>query len=557
MSITEILDSGDDIAIKGLFSFDSTDSDDAVLVKFNLWGRKLFPKYFSSRDAEFHRDIDMYNLCVYRGHPAPRSTVRLEQFVDIAFRGAAKTVKTKLLLAFCIANDADHYRRYIKIFAEDLVNSVQIVTDIYNIMVQPQMARMYPEIFEKTDAKRSERMNVFDTSTGVKVFADSVGDGGRGALAEDARPDLLWFEDFENRKTLRSAVKTIAIWSNMEEARTGLALGGGCIYTCNYISEQGNVHKLVTDKLGDFKKVLILPIHDGKNVQLITLPNKEATQAWIGNIAWNRYKAADIAQMMVVDDDFEGERMCKPSASKDVIFDRDILEKMEVIAPYRVIADLKLYKKFDPSHRYGSGHDVSAGVGLDSSTTVIIDFDTVPAQVVATYQSNTIKEDTFAYEIQRQTDLFGSCIAGIEKNNYGSGTIAIGKTLELNMFWTPPKDTKGTVEGQVSATGDSDVPKEYGWHTNSNTKPKMIFAFMKAVHDGHIAINDAALLQECKSYTRNDLLTNVTDPRLTTRHFDLLIAACIAWQMNGFAEVQEEEIPDEWEEDAPLYPDIG
>lgn len=557
MTIPEILAGDDPVELKALFSFSSTDSDEAVLLKFNLWGRKLFPKYFSSHDTAFHKEINLYNLCVYRGRPLPKRTVRLEQFVDIAFRGAAKTVKTKLLFAFCIANDTDHFRRYIKVFAEDLVNSVQIVTDIYNIMVQPHMVRIYPEIFEKTDAKRSERMNVFDTSTGVKVFADSVGDGGRGALAEDARPDVLWFEDFENRKTLRSAVKTIAIWANMEEARTGLALGGGSIYTCNYISEQGNVHKLVTEKLGDFKKILILPIHDGKQVQLVTLPNPMATQAWIGNIAWSRYTAADIAQMMVVDDDFEGERMCKPSASRDVIFDRDVLDKMPVLAPYRTIAELNLYKKFDASHRYGSGHDVAAGVGLDSSTTVIIDFDTIPAQVVATYQCNTIKEDTFAHAIQQHTDHFGGCICGIEKNNYGSGTIAIGKTLDLNMFWTPPKDTKAAPEGYVSATGNSEISKEYGWHTNANTKPKMIFAFMKAVHDGHLQLNSQALINECKAYTRNDLLTEVKDPRLTTRHFDLLIAACIAWQMNGFSELKEEEDDTEFEEDAPLYPDIG
>lgn len=540
-AIEEILTRDNPKELKGLFSFSSTDSDAAVLVKFNLWGRKIFPKYYSSKDADFHKEIDMYNLCVYRGHPLPGKQVRLEQFVDIAFRGAAKTVRTKLLIAFCIANDQDHFRKYIKVWAEDGVNSVQITTDIYNIMVQPRMLEIYPEVFAKTDAKRSERMGVFDTSTGVKVIADTVNDGGRGAIAEEARPDLLWFEDFENRKTLRSAIKTISIWANMEEARTGLAVGGGALYTCNYISEQGNVHKLVTEKLGDYKKVLIIPILDAN-----------------GRSRWpSRYSVADIEGFREKDDDFEGERMCKPSATKDVIFDRDVLEAMNILTPYRVIADLKLYKKFDPSHRYGSGHDVAAGVGLDSSTTVIIDFDTIPAQVVATYQCNTIKEDTFAYEIQRHTDLFGQCIAGIEKNNYGSGTIAVGKMLELNMFWTPPKDVKGTPEGHVSATGDSEIPKEYGWHTNAASKPKMIFAFMKAVHDGLIAVNDPALIAECKAYTRNDLLTDVKDPRLTTRHFDLLIAACIAWQMNGFSEIHEEEIDEEVEEDAPLYPDIG
>jgi hypothetical protein len=45
------------------------------------------------------------------------------------------------------------------------------------------------------------------------------------------------------------------------------------------------------------------------------------------------------------------------------------------------------------------------------------------------------------------------------------------------------------------------------------------------------------------------------DPRLTTRHFDLLIACAIAWQMKDFAEVKKvQELP---EEPKNIYDDIG
>jgi hypothetical protein len=49
-------------------------------------------------------------------------------------------------------------------------------------------------------------------------------------------------------------------------------------------------------------------------------------------------------------------------------------------------------------------------------------------------------------------------------------------------------------------------------------------------------------------------MDKIEDPRLTTRHFDLLIAASIAWQMKDRAEVKEV-----WEDDEPeiRYNEIG
>lgn len=518
--IKRILKEGTDEELRVLFSFNKDTAEDAVLLKFNLWARKYFVGYFTSSDADFHLEIDTNNLRAYRGE--------IRAFVDIAFRGAAKTARTKLFIGFCILNDTDHYRRYIKVLSADGNNSKQIVTDVYNMLVKPQIARLYPEVLQKTSAKREETMNSFTTATGVKMIADTVGTNQRGAIQEDARPDFIWFEDFENRETLRSARKTMAIWDNMEEARTGLAVGGACIYTCNYISEMGNVHILVT-RQSDSKIVLIVPII-----------------AVDGTLAWKRYTAQDVEQMKQEDDDFEGERLCRPSASRDVLFDRETLDAMPTLMSIREIAGFKIFKEFNPSHRYGSGHDVAGGLGLDSSTSVFIDFDTIPAQVVATFHNNTIKPDVFGDEIARETDLFGQNITGIEKNNHGHATIARARQLDVNLYQTQGKETK---IGQSS-------PTEYGWHTNALTKPKMLFDFAKAVENGWIQLNDPDLIAECKSYTRNDLLDDEKDARLTTRHFDLLVAACIAWQMKDFSH-KKEVIYEEVEQEVPLYPDIG
>lgn len=529
MSIKEILNGDDKEAKKALFVFDANDSDQAVLWKFKLWSINFFPKYFSSPDAPWHKEIDRMNLLTYKGKMPKRPS-----FMDIAFRGGAKTARTKLFLAFCICNDRIHFRKYIKVFSEDGNNSKQIVTDIYNMLVHPPVKDLYPEVFAKTTTKREETMGSFTTSTLVKMVADTVGaDGGRGALQEEARPDLLWFEDFENRKTLRSNRLTKTIWDNMEEARTGLAKGGHSIYTCNYISEQGNVHRLVMmHTLGI--NMLIIPIEDDA-----------------GNSTWVRYSKADIDQMRQTDDDFEGERLCKPSASKDVYFDREMLDKQVPGKVKRDSAGFKIFYEFNPSHRYAAGHDVAGGVGLDSSTSVFYDFDQIPARVVATFRSNTIKPEVFGDEIYREANFFGGCLVAPE-DNYGSAVIMRLKQLEANMYIREQNPNKVMPATQTAAS------KQYGFNTNGNTKNVILSAFAKAIEEGSVELTDADLILEAKAYTRNDLIETEPDPRLTTRHFDMLMAAAIGWHMRNFATVMEEVVEDDYNEaEEYAYPHIG
>lgn len=499
--IQEILDSNDVALQKALFLFDSTDSDEAVLVKFNLWGRFFFNQYFKVKDADFHKKIDENNLKIYRG--------KLKVFVDLAFRGASKTTRTKLFIAFCIANDSEKTKKYIKILSHDITNCRQFTTDVYNMLIDPRVRAMYPEIFEKTDTKREETMGSFTTATGIKMLSDTVGSSQRGAIQEDSRPDIIIFDDFETRETLRSAVKTRAIWDNMQEARDGLAYNGGSIYLGNYISEMGNVHRLVeaNDKA---KCVLIIPILEN------------------GELTWPaRYTVEDVEYLRKTADDFEGEYLCKPSASMDIYFDREMLDKMELRLPVREIAGFKMFREYNPSHRYGLGADVAGGVGLDSSTSVIIDFDTIPAQVVGTYKSNTIQPEAHGDEIADEAFRFGDCITAIENNKYDQAVLK-AKQRGVNLYKTGGSELKSGYKPALT----------YGWNTNSLTKSKMFSALKKAVEDGLIALNDKDLIQEAKSYSRNDLIDREEDARLTTRHFDLLTACAIAWQMKDHAELR-------------------
>ena len=323
-TLPQLLASNDRETLLALFQFDPAEGVERIVLKFNLWGRKVHPKYFKSADAPFHKDIDENNAKVFLG--------LIDSFTDAAYRGAAKTTRTKLFFSFWIQNDKTRSRKYLKVLAEDGTNSKQSVTDIFNMLISPLSIWLYPEVFAKTEHKREETMSSFTTSTGIKLVADTVGSDQRGALQEDSRPDVIWFDDFETRNTLRSAVKTFAIWLNMQEAIDGLAKPGGFIATCNYISERGNVHKLI-EKKGPRDIVLIQSIK-----------NADGSPSWPA-----RYTEAEVAEILRKAED-EAEYTQEPSAGKDVYFDRASVDKQVAIKPIKEVADFKIFKLYNPSH---------------------------------------------------------------------------------------------------------------------------------------------------------------------------------------------------------------
>lgn len=500
--ILSIIEREDPKELRALFGFNRENTVREIVLKFNLWARKYFVRFFSSEDAAFHDDIDTYNVRAYRGD--------ISSFLNIMFRGGSKTTRTKLFLAFCIANDEEHARKYIKILSREGTNSTQFVTDIYNMLVSPQVVALYPEIFQKTHAKREETMGSFTTASGVKVAAGTIGQSQRGAIQDESRPDVIVFDDIEDRVSLRSAVITKAIWDNMEEAKNSLSMNGAAIYLANYISEMGNIHKLV----GRVEHKIIIPIENG------------GTPTWP-----ERYSQESVDAFRKSADDFEGEYLCKPNASRDVYFDRERLDAMEVRQPVETIAGFKIYRKYDPAHRYASGHDIAGGVGLDSSTSVFIDFSTVPAQVVATFASNTIAPESFGDEIYSEAKRFGNCLVAPENNRYDQAILK-AKQLGANLH----RSIKGATLKTLSVSQPTFV---YGWGTSALTKSNMLNDLRAALNDGLLVLNDGDLINEARSYTRNDLIDREPDARLVTRHFDLLTACAIAWQMKDIASVKE------------------
>lgn len=188
--------------------------------------------------------------------------------------------------------------------------------------------------------------------------------------------------------------------------------------------------------------------------------------------------------------------------------------------PLLIDGDFMIYKKYVPSHSYGLGADVSVGVKRDSSTIVVIDFTT--GEVVMTYRSNTIDPVLFAHDIKKAALMYGGCIAAPEANSVGMTTCVTLHAIYPHVY---TQVREGLLE-QVPSN-------KLGFLTSPATKPKMMYELSEAMEADEVKILDEGILLEAKKFNKEDTLETKTDEN-TTRHFDLLTAAAIAFQMRAY-----------------------
>jgi hypothetical protein len=267
-----------------------------------------------------------------------------------------------------------------------------------------------------------------------------------------------------------------------------------------------------------------------------------------GKPTWpERYDAEKIEKIKNDSDDFYGEYMCDPSRADTAFFDRMKVDADVATAKQaaRESAGVKYWSDFQPHHRYGMGADTSEGIGKDANTFALFDFGTMPNDIgvlIGTYFNNRIPPDLFGHELVRVGREYGNCLVAPEANNTGHATIAAMRGYP-NIY---TERSEGRRQIKVS--------EKFGWRTTKKSKPQMLFEFRKDYNDGLVKIYDINVLKEMRSYTSSDM--SDTKVGMVTRHFDLLIAVCIGWQMRKYAVNGYNEVDDFEEEDA-LFSDIG
>lgn len=188
--------------------------------------------------------------------------------------------------------------------------------------------------------------------------------------------------------------------------------------------------------------------------------------------------------------------------------------------PIEVIGDFLIYRRYVKGHMYGLGADVSQGVKRDSSTIAVVDFTT--GELVLVYRSREIDPVTFAHDIKRAAIMYGGCIAAPEANNVGLTTCVQLNSIYNNIYTQVREDAT-----EVKQTN------KLGWLTTSLTKPRMMYELSEALADGEITIYDEGTLAEMKSMNKEDTLSTLVNEN-TTRHFDMVTAVAIAWQMRAY-----------------------
>lgn len=188
--------------------------------------------------------------------------------------------------------------------------------------------------------------------------------------------------------------------------------------------------------------------------------------------------------------------------------------------PIEIQGDFLIYRRYVKGHMYGLGADVSQGVKRDSSTIAVIDFTT--GELVLVYRSREIDPVTFAHDIKRAAIMYGGCIAAPEANNVGLTTCVQLNSIYNNIYTQVREDAT-----EVKQTN------KLGWLTTSLTKPRMMYELSEAIADGELVIYDDGTLAEMKHMNKEDTLSTLVNEN-TTRHFDMVTAVAIAYQMRAY-----------------------
>ncbi|MFN3658174.1 MAG: hypothetical protein ACK4UO_13035 [Pseudolabrys sp.] len=540
----------------------------ACAKSFQLFAVYYFTQYFSYRLAPFHEDFfqDFEDLV----------TGKIKDVAWIAYRESGKTSLAKIGLAWLIARkqvidglqlngeEVTHWgaRYYINVDSYDKSNAESILFDVVtelqtNERIISDFGHLYNQPRTKDEASL-KRISNFVTTNGVRVEAHTALTPMRGRLFRERRPDFVLRDDLENAITAESPAITEKIVKLMDEARGGMAGHGASLTVGNYIIEEGVIGYVMRSVRASGGRVRFVPIVDGSGV--VSWPEKyvktdlEALEANREIPDPARRKISLESKKRELNSGgrrvYEVEMMLDPVAAGSPFFDRSIIDRLiaQCVEPKEDKAGFLLWQEFNPSHAYAIGADTGKGNGGDHSTSCLIDFETTPKRQVGSYANNMIPADQFAYELKRQGELYGGCLIAPEKNAESGGSCLT--TLKMiyktdDIFRQVPLDR---LSDQPLGTG------ELGWETNGGNKYTILNNLRTAVEDGQLIINDKRILIEMRSFTHTDA-DDLGRSRVGhfTKHFDLLMATAIAWEMRKYARVKK--APEEYVQ--PPYEPTG
>jgi hypothetical protein len=168
---------------------------------WKLWLTDLFPDYVKSPFAQRHIDLWAWVEGLQTGkRPRP--------FVAIWPRGGAKSTTAELA---CVRVGFRQTRRYIWYISSTQDKADKHVETIGSLLEGSELERVYPELSSRKVGKygnsKGWRRSRLRTSSGLTIDALGLDVGSRGAKVEDARPDLMIFDDVDEAHDTAATVK--------------------------------------------------------------------------------------------------------------------------------------------------------------------------------------------------------------------------------------------------------------------------------------------------------------------------------------------------------------
>jgi len=228
-------------------------------------------------------------------------------------------------------------------------------------------------------------------------------------------------------------------------------------------------------------------------------------------------------------DQFRQEFECQFLGSANTLIHPTVLSKLTYIRPLAVNAGVKVYKEPIKDNVYCMTVDVSEGLGLDSSSFVVIDCTTVPYEVVATFKDAGISQLLFPSLLKNVGNYYNEASILVE-TNIGSQVVNIlHQDLEYgNVVMTKSNGRKGTVVG-------SDGLSRLGVKTTKVTKRIGCANIKDIIENNKIFLNDYDIINELSTYIVDGSSYNADDGY----HDDLVMCLVMfAWliQQNYFKE---------------------
>lgn len=152
---------------------------------------------------------------------------------------------------------------------------------------------------------------------------------------------------------------------------------------------------------------------------------------------------------------------------------------------------LSIWKMPEDGHEYINSADVAEGLAHgDYSSADIIDRKTL--EQVAQWHGH-IDPDLFGEELERVARLYQRALIAPEANNHGLTTVTTLKKKYRRIY------RRRTIDKITNKPRE-----EYGWQTNSKTKPLAVDKLAELIRERLIKINCKQTVEECLTYVRND-----------------------------------------------------